>query len=74
MNKKENKKTLVPKDNFIFALIRDIEEMMYKEPKCDFEHHWNITLEKVIENIKTFYDENPKENVIIEDKPTNSLS
>ena len=68
MEKEENKKTLVLKDHFIFDLIKDIEEMMYDEPKCDFEHHYNITIGKVVENIKTFYDENPEENIIIEEK------
>lgn len=64
---KENK-TLVPKDNFIFSLIKDIEEMTYDKPKCDFEHHYNIAIEKVVENIKTFYDKNPEEDIIIEPK------
>ena len=35
-------------------VIKEIEEMMFEEPKCDFEHIYNMTLEKVIINVETF--------------------
>lgn len=63
-----NQINIVEKDKFIVSLIKECEEMMYENPKCDFEHHWNLTIEKVVENIKTFYDNNPEENVEVEVK------
>ena len=24
--------------------VKEIEDLMYKEPKCDFEHAWNCAL------------------------------
>ena len=65
----ENEKkeiNLVNKDEFIFSLIQDIEEMFYMEPKTDLEHHHNTAIGKVIENIETFYDNNPADDIILE--------
>ncbi|KKK53189.1 hypothetical protein LCGC14_3097280 [marine sediment metagenome] len=34
-------------------IIQEMEDLMYKEPKCDFEHIWNCTIDKCTEIIET---------------------
>lgn len=42
----ENKKTNELRDNLIEKIGDEILELMYKEPKCDFEHTWNCAIDK----------------------------
>ncbi len=42
-----------------FQGVRDeIEGLMYKNPKCDFEHIWNTALDKADECFNGFDEEN----------------
>jgi len=34
-------------------ILKEIGELMYKEPKCDFEHIWNCALDTAKEIIET---------------------
>ena len=36
---------------------QEIEDLMYENPKCDFEHIWNSTLDKADECFNGFDEE-----------------
>jgi len=46
----------VNKEEYTKTICEELATMMYDEPCCDYEHHVNITIMDVIENIKTFLE------------------
>lgn len=34
-----------------------IDNLIYEEPKCDFEHTWNCAIEKANEVVQSFQDD-----------------
>ena len=34
------------RDNLVENIGKEILDLMYKEPKCDFEHTWNCAIDK----------------------------
>ena len=48
---------IVEKNEFLNALIEEVDMMMFREPKCTYEYIYNDTLNAVMENMKTFFDE-----------------
>lgn len=36
------------------STVKELEELMYSKPKCDFEHTWNCALDKAIELVESF--------------------
>lgn len=42
----ENKEANELRNNLVEKIGDEILELMYKEPKCDFEHTWNCAIDK----------------------------
>ena len=34
-------------------ILKEMEELMYSKPKCDFEHIWNSAIDKAMEIVET---------------------
>ena len=42
----DNKEVNELRDNLVENIGKEILDLIYKEPKCDFEHAWNCAIDK----------------------------
>lgn len=45
------------KDKILKIIESEIEGLIYKKPKCDFEHIWNCAIDKSLEVVESFKED-----------------
>ena len=43
-------------------ILKEMDDLMYKEPKCDFEHIWNCAIDTTKEIVETGGKEDTSSN------------